>query len=182
MAIFAVDYRGYGLSSGRPSEEGLYKDVEATVRFFLSEYARTDRPTVYWGRSLGGTMAAYASQVAEPDGLVLEASFPDARSIAGTNPVLWFLSIFSSYRFPTVEWLEAVRSPILVMHGTHDRIIPFKLGRALFDEIENPRKRFLAIDRGDHNDIVPAAPGIYWEAAKGFIEEIASCGAGEQER
>jgi pimeloyl-ACP methyl ester carboxylesterase len=80
FTVHAIDYRGYGASTGRPTERGLYRDVDATLE---SISARLDRglPLVYWGRSLGTTMAAYAASRRRPAGLILEAGFPDARSL-----------------------------------------------------------------------------------------------------
>jgi len=68
-SVFAFDYRGYGLSTGRPTERGLYRDVDAAVK--QAWITDTSVPTIYWGRSLGATMAAYAATVRPPDGLIL---------------------------------------------------------------------------------------------------------------
>ena len=74
-AVRAFDYRGYGASTGRPSERGLYRDVDAAVEWAWRAGGRSV-PVVYWGRSLGTTMAAYAATRRSPDGLILEAGFP----------------------------------------------------------------------------------------------------------
>src|SRR5262245_5027891 len=101
-SALAVDYRGYGLSTGAPSERGLYRDVDAIVH-----QAWRDRdprvPIVYWGRSLGATMAAYAATVKAPDRIIFESGFPDVWSVVRSSPLLALLSPFSSYRFPTAE-------------------------------------------------------------------------------
>jgi fermentation-respiration switch protein FrsA (DUF1100 family) len=170
-AVRAFDYRGYGASAGRPSERGLYKDVDAAVEWASSASGR-HLPVVYWGRSLGTTMAAYAATRRSPDGLILEAGFPDARALLRASPPLALLGLFSSYRFPTAEWLNDVRSPILVMHGDDDHVIPFGAGRALFDTISGP-KQFVAIKGGDHNDTTPPDPAAYWSAVNAFIASLA---------
>src|SRR5262245_33795479 len=131
VSVFAVDYRGYGRSTGRPSERGLYRDVEAVVDDFGAR-KHANVPVIYWGRSLGVVMAAYAATLHAPDGLILEAGFPDARSIMRSSPVLAVIGLFSSYRFPCAAFLQRVRAPVLVMHGDHDRVIPIAQGRALF--------------------------------------------------
>jgi fermentation-respiration switch protein FrsA (DUF1100 family) len=169
-AVRAFDYRGYGASSGRPSERGLYRDVDAAVEWAWRA-ARRPIPVVYWGRSLGTTMAAYAARRRSPDGLILESGFPDARALLRRSPPLAFLSLFSSYRFPTAGWLEGSRSPVLVMHGDGDRVIPFGAGRALFDKISG-RKQFLVIKGGDHNDTAPPDPEAYWAAVNAFIASV----------
>jgi len=168
FAVVAFDYRGFGSSTGRPTEQGLYRDVEAIVeRFHALE--RRPLPRVYWGRSLGTSMAAYATTVARPDGVILESGFPDARSVARTSPVLALLAVFSSYRFPTAAFMRrsVPQSPALVMHGDSDSVIPIALGRALFAQINEP-KTFVTIRGGDHNDAVPPDPA-YWPQVDRFI-------------
>jgi fermentation-respiration switch protein FrsA (DUF1100 family) len=127
-------------------------------------------PTIYWGRSLGGVMAAFAASRRPPDGLVLEASFPDARSAVAGSP-LWVLTFLSSYRLSAAAWLESVRCPTLVLHGTADSVIGFPLGRRLFEAVKGP-KRFVAIEGGDHNDATPIAPDVYWGAVDAFVASL----------
>jgi fermentation-respiration switch protein FrsA (DUF1100 family) len=174
-SVLAVDYRGYGLSTGRPTERGLYRDVEAVL-----EHVKGDRdagvPLIYWGRSLGTTMAAYAATVAAPDGLILESGFPDARALVrSSSPPLAFLALFSTYRFPTADFANRVAAPIpvCVVHGDRDGVIPFALGRALFDRLSGP-KEFVAIPGGDHNDAVPPDPSRYWDAIERFVVRVNS--------
>src|SRR5207249_934320 len=115
-SVLAFDYRGYGTSTGHPSERGLYRDVDAIVKRFW-EGPRQDAPVVYWGRSLGATMAAYAATMRAPDGLILESAFPDVRTLVRISPPMALLSLFSTYRFPAAEFMQRVRAPVLVMHG-----------------------------------------------------------------
>jgi fermentation-respiration switch protein FrsA (DUF1100 family) len=173
-AVLAFDYRGYGLSSGRPTERGLYEDVDAIVRHFWSD-SRAALPVLYWGRSLGVAMAACAASVRKPDGLILEAGFPDARSLLRESPLLALLALFSSYRFPAAEFLGRLRSPVpvLVIHGDHDHVVPIAKGRALYDAIATPTKRFVTIHGGDHNDALPSDPRTYWGAVEQFVAGLA---------
>ena len=166
-SVLAFDYRGYGLSTGRPSERGLYRDVDAVLDHAWHD-ADSRTPIVYWGRSLGTAMAAYAASIRPPDAVILEAGFPDARALARSVPPLAFLALFSSYRFPTAEILRQVPSPTLVMHGDADTVVPFALGRALFDRLGGA-KEFVTIHGGDHNDVAPPDPRAYWGAVGAFI-------------
>jgi len=172
-SVLAVDYRGYGLSTGRPTERGLYRDVDAIVGS-VAGGGDPPRPIVYWGRSLGTTMAAYAATVRPPDGVILESGFPDARALVRSSPPLALLALFSTYRFPTAKLMEHVDVPVLVMHGDADTVIPFALGRVLFDRIPERKKQFFVVRGGDHNDVVPADEEAYWNAVDGFIGQIAS--------
>jgi fermentation-respiration switch protein FrsA (DUF1100 family) len=164
--VIAFDYRGYGLSTGRPSERGLYRDVDAIVAH-ASRARMPPRPLVFWGRSLGTAMAAYASTLVRPERLVLEAGFPDARSLVQSSP-LALLALFSSYRFPTAQHANNGGAPTLVLHGSADSVIPFRLGRALYERLSGA-KAFVEIAGGDHNDLRPAQEERYWHAIESFI-------------
>jgi uncharacterized protein len=178
-SVVAIDYRGYGTSTGRPSERGLYRDVEAVVDRFWSQAPR-DTPVVYWGRSLGGAMAAYAATIRPPDGLILESTFPDVRSLVRSSPLLAVLALLSSYRFPCAEFMEQVKRPALVIHGDRDSVIPFGQGRALFDRITGP-KRFFTIHGGDHNDLEPPDPADYWRVVGDFVASLSRRGEGPRD-
>jgi fermentation-respiration switch protein FrsA (DUF1100 family) len=82
--------------------------------------------------------------------------------------VLAFLSLFSTYRFDTIEHLRGVQAPVLVVHGDADRVVPFENGRALFESIGGP-KEFFTIEGGDHNDLNPRDAERYWETIDRFI-------------
>lgn len=169
--VFAIDYRGYGLSSGRPTEHGLYKDVDAAVAAAWPGDGN-GTPLVYWGRSLGGSMAAYAATVKPPDGVIVEAGFPSARAAVSGSPVLAVLSLFASYRFPAAEFLGRAGRPVLMLHGDRDSVIPFALGRDLFERIPEP-KTFVVIQGGDHNDATAPDPAAYWAAIDRFVAGLA---------
>lgn len=169
-AVLAFDYRGYGQSTGRPGERGLYRDADAVLEHVWRDHdPRT--PTVYWGRSLGTAVAAYAAGVRAPDGLILEAGFPDARTLVRSSPLLALLALFSTYRFPTIEFLRDVRAPVLVMHGDDDHVISFGLGRELFERIAGP-KQFVTVHGGDHNDVTPPDASAYWREVDAFISRL----------
>jgi fermentation-respiration switch protein FrsA (DUF1100 family) len=168
-AVFAIDYRGYGVSTGRPSERGLYRDVDAAVAHAWP--AVSDAPLVYWGRSLGGAMAGYAATVRRPDGVVIESGFPSARAVVRGSPLLAVLSVFATYRFPAVEFLNRAGTPVLVMHGDRDTVIPFHMGRELFDQVAAP-KEFVIIRGGDHNDAAAPDAAAYWSAVDRFIQQL----------
>lgn len=171
LAVTAFDYRGYGRSTGSPSEQGLYRDTDAMLGEFWKRAHQSRSPVIYWGRSLGGTMAAYAAAQRAPSGVVLESSFPSARALLRASPLMAILGTFSSYRFPTSVWLVKVDRPILVMHGDADSIVPFALGQQLFSTIRSP-KRFHRIAGGDHNDPAPKDPEPYWKAVMQFATDL----------
>jgi uncharacterized protein len=175
--VVAVDYRGYGLSTGSPTEKGLYRDVDATVAFVHAKLRRAELPLVLWGRSIGTSMAAYGASRASQatnvsvNGIVLEAGFPAARAIFEQNPVMLLLSSVATYRFATADWMTTVTVPALVIHGDRDSIIPYTLGQRLYEGLSGP-KRFVTIPGGDHNDPTPADPQLYWSAVAEFARSL----------
>lgn len=171
VSVFAIDYRGYGRSTGQPSEQGLYRDVDAALAWIDQGGLAAGAPVVFWGRSLGATMAAYAASRRAPDGVILEAGFYDMRALLAGAPPMWALSWLSSYRFPTAEWMRGVDRPSLVLHGDQDSVVPFRAGRRLFDAL-GPPKRFVTIEGGDHNDAEPAQPDVYWGAVDAFLDGL----------
>ena len=172
LRVLAIDYRGYGLSSGTPSEDGLYRDAEAAVRHAAASRGE-GRPLVYWGRSLGGVVAAAAARAVPPDGLILESAFPDKASVVRSSPILRVLNRLSSYRFATVEMLRGFRNPVLVLHARDDTIIPYALGREVYERL-SPPKQFVTIEDADHNDLFVSTREPYWRPIREFIAALSS--------
>jgi fermentation-respiration switch protein FrsA (DUF1100 family) len=171
--VLAIDYRGYGTSGGSPSEDGLYRDAEAAVRHAAESRGDAARPLLYWGRSLGGPVAAAAARVLPPDGLVLESTFPDKASVVRSMPLFRVLNLLSSYRFSTIDSLRGFDRPVLVVHAEGDSVIPFRLGRELYERLDAP-KSFVSLDEGDHNDLYEAAHETYWTPIRAFVSRMGS--------
>jgi uncharacterized protein len=167
--VLAVDYRGYGLSEGLPTERGLMMDAEAAVRHAAAQ--QSERPLIFWGRSLGGPVAAAATRVISPDALVLECTFPDKVSVVRWNPIFRLLNLFSSYRFDTVAPLRGFDKPVLVVHGDADTIIPYSLGKELYERLDAP-KRLVTLRGADHNDLFDARHEAYWTPLRAFIDTL----------
>jgi uncharacterized protein len=181
LNVLAFDYRGYGRSTGRPTEAGLYRDAEAMVLELRrlregdsglppegGSHTARRRPAVYWGRSLGGAIAAYATTQTPPDGLILESTFGEKGAVIRHHPVLRALNLFAAYRFETAAMLREYQEPTLVMHGDADMVVPHSAGRDLFDRLAGP-KRFVTLAGADHNDVQPRTPRAYWGAVDELI-------------
>jgi len=168
--VLAVDYRGYGTSDGRPSERGLYADAEAVARHAFAN-RQPGRPLLYWGRSLGGVIAAAAAREVPPDALILESTFADKACVLRGNPVMRALNVFASYRLDTVEHLRRFAGPILVVHAERDSVIPFRCGRELYERLGG-WKTFVTLQDGDHNDLYDVRNSGYWKPIHAFIEAL----------
>jgi uncharacterized protein len=175
LNVLAFDYRGYGRSTGSPTEKGLYRDADAVLAelaLLRQEADRGDvrRPIIYWGRSLGGPVAAYATTVTRPDGLILESTFAEKRAVLGRQVLLRTLNLLASFHFETARMLRDFKGPTLVMHGDSDSVVPYAAGRALFEQVHEP-KRFVTLRGADHNDLHPATSREYWEAVKDLVAQ-----------
>ena len=166
FAVFAHDYPGYGRSSGRPSEGGLY--VSARVaRTHLREQLRVPAArTLMYGRSLGGGPAVQMATEEVVAGLVLQSAFTSVYRVVTPGRVLPF-DLFENERK-----LPAVARPVLVMHGREDEVIPFSHGEALFAAAPAP-KRFLWVPGAGHNDLAEVAGPRYWQALREFADVCA---------
>jgi len=150
LSVLIIDYRGYGQSKGRPTENGLYLDAEAAWRYLTRTRGVEPGNIVIFGRSLGGSVAAWLAMRHEAGALIVESSFtsvPDlAREIYPWLPVRWL----SRLRHSTVEYVRHVQSPVLVIHSVDDEIIPFHHGEEILAAAPEPRS-FLEL-RGSHNE------------------------------
>jgi fermentation-respiration switch protein FrsA (DUF1100 family) len=163
--LVALSYRGYGGSSGRPSETGLMEDAQAAYAFARAHYP--PERIVVWGESLGSGLAvALAAQ--KPAGrLVLQSPFTSAADVAAA--MYWFVPVrwLMKDQFRSDLAIGKVTVPVLVLHGERDRIVPIALGERLYALINAP-KRFVRFPGAGHNDL-----GAYGaiEAAKQFLGE-----------
>lgn len=147
--VFVFDYRGYGRSQGRPSEEGTYRDAQAAYQWLRQKgFAGTN--IVAFGESLGGGVAAELAAREPVGGLVLQSTFTSIPDVGAELfpwlPVRWFGRI----RYDTRSKLPGLRVPVLVMHSPADELVGIHHGRANFAAANEP-KLFWEL-RGDHND------------------------------
>ena len=149
LNIFIFDYRGYGKSEGRPSEAGLYSDARAAWQYLTDTKGIKRENIIIFGRSLGGAVAAQLAAEVQPGFLILESTFSSAKEMA--NDVFPVISriVPLRFEFKTVEYIKQIDSPVLVVHSPDDEIIPYQLGKKVFQAAKNP-KSFLEL-HGDHN-------------------------------
>ena len=144
------DYRGYGRSEGKPSEDGTYRDAEAAWRYLADQLHIPPCRIVLFGESMGGAVAAWLAARQKPAALVIASGFtsvPDlGQQLYPWLPVRWLARI----RYDTREYLRSVSAPVLIAHSPEDDIVPFEHGRALY-AAANPPRQFLEI-AGGHND------------------------------
>lgn len=171
VSVFVFDYRGYGKSQGEPSEEGIYRDAEAAYAFLTEERGVPARRLVLLGRSLGSAPAAHLARRLPHAGLVLVSPLPSARRMArrmfGGLPV----DLLVRARFPVRDWVAQRRTPLLVIHGERDDIIPIEFGREVFEAAAEP-KEFLELAGAGHNDILMVGGDAYLDGLVDFARAV----------
>jgi uncharacterized protein len=162
--LVALSYRGYGGSSGRPTETGLVEDAAAAYAFAVARYPA--ERIVLWGESLGSALALALAAEKPVGSLVLEAPFTSAADVGARQ--YWFVPVrlFMKDQFRSDLRASKVMAPVLVVHGDNDAVVPITLGERLYGLIQAP-KRFVRVAGGGHNDLGARAVA----AAKRFISE-----------
>lgn len=151
VGVLLFDYRGYGGSAGRPTEEGLAADARA-AQSWLAEQAEVDPARIaYYGESLGAAVALGLAGERPPAALILRSPFTSLADTAAVHypwlPVRQLL--IDSY--PSLERIPALRAPLLVIAGDRDDVVPESLSRRLFDAAPQP-KEYLLVPGAGHND------------------------------
>ena len=161
-AVLGYDYRGYGLSGGKASEQNACADIRAAYRFLTETQKISPERIIVHGYSVGGGPSVELASHHKVGGLVLESAFTSALRVVTRIPV------FPVDRFRNLEKLPKVTAPILVIHGTSDKIVPYRHGEALFEAAPSPKK-FLRVEGAGHYDLREEAGERYWEAWRTFI-------------
>lgn len=165
-SVFVFDYRGYGKSEGRPNERGVLADARA-ARDWLAQRERIEPDEiVLLGRSLGGAVAV---DLAAKDGakmLILQSTFTSIPDVAALHypllPVRWILRT----KLDSLSKIDSYKGPVFSSHGDADRIVPYELGKRLYDAAPG-EKEFMTLEGLDHND---PQPNAYYEVLGNFLE------------
>lgn len=166
FGVLAWDYRGYGLSTGGPtSSASTLRDVEAVYVHAVGTLGIPASRLIVHGRSVGSGPAMHLAAHAPVAGLILESAFTSAFRVVTRWPILPF------DRFQNLRLIEKVEAPVLVIHGTSDRIVPVSHGRQIYAHARGP-KQALWVDRAGHNDLLWVAGESYWEALRRFRESL----------
>lgn len=165
-AVLILDYRGYGESEGTPTEVGLYRDADAAWEF-LSAHADVDsaRITVY-GRSLGAAVALHLADTRPVRAVVLESPFSSAAEMAREHYRL-LPSFIIRLSLDNVARASRLRVPLLVLHGTDDRIAPLRMGRAV--AAAGRARELVLIEGAGHNDTYDLGGARYREKLHAFL-------------
>lgn len=167
LSVLIIDYRGYGRSSGRPDEPGTYRDAEAAWNHLVKARGIDPGRIVIYGESLGGAIATWLASRVACGALFITAGFTSVADMGRHYypylPVRWLVRI----HYPSIDHIAGARCPILVMHSPTDEIVPFDMGRRLFEAAPLPRE-FLELT-GGHNDGFMLSSGRVADSANRFL-------------
>ncbi|MEA3546234.1 MAG: alpha/beta hydrolase [Thermodesulfobacteriota bacterium] len=170
FSTLIFDYRGYGRSQGKPSEQGMYKDAEIAWQHLTQERGVPPPQIILFGRSLGAAVTAHLATIHTPAALILESCFTSVPDIAADLYPFLPVRLLSRLDYNAIKKLENVPCPVLIAHSPNDEIIPYKHGRALYAAAKEP-KRFLEL-RGGHNDGFLVTGKVYRDGLDSFLSEI----------
>ncbi len=175
LNCFVFDYRGYGDSQGKPSEEGTYMDAAAAYKWLTEEKKIAADDIIIFGRSLGGSIAAQLASKVRAGALVIESAFTSyvdmGRKFYPYMPVRWF----ARFGYKTIDYIRSVHCPVMIIHSRNDELVPFEFGLELYEAANEP-KEFVEIF-GSHNDAFLVSGEIYrktWTKWLKFLKEFKS--------
>ena len=164
---FIFDYRGYGRSQGRPTEQGTYRDARAALEYLRARPDVEGDRIVYFGRSLGSAIAVELASSQPPLAMVLVSPFASVGDMARLTipflPVQWLVRD----RYDSLASIGRVERPLLIIHGDRDDTVPVTQGRKLFEAANSPKQFRLLVGAG-HNDTYYRGGTAYWDAISEF--------------
>jgi fermentation-respiration switch protein FrsA (DUF1100 family) len=153
LDVLIIDYRGYGQSTGHPSEQGSYRDARAAWDYLMEVRHKKPAEVVVFGRSLGGAVGAWLAaglQAHEqPAAVIIESTFSSGADMARRLYPVYPARLLTRLKYPVIEFAARLQCPVLVVHSRDDEIIPFSMGEAIYAAAPQP-KEFIEL-RGDHN-------------------------------
>lgn len=172
-SVLVVDYRGYGESDGRfPSESSIYEDAEAALDALLDGWKVRPGDLYLYGHSLGAAVAIdLASKHPELGGLIVESAFTSIYDMAKLEPKygIFPVELLLNQRFESIKKVAHLELPVLYIHGTADRVVPYSMGMALYQR-SGGVKRFVAVPGGGHDDNAAVAPVALASAIRELIQ------------
>jgi len=165
--VFIVDYRGYGRSDGKPSENGLYLDARAAWNHLVRERSVSPDRIVLFGKSLGGAVAIDLATEVVPAGLIVQSSFTSVPDMAARHFPFVPKALIRT-RMDSLSKIGGIKVPKLFIHSSADEVVPFEQGRRLYEAASEP-KRFHTVDGAGHNETWVVGGLAYNAAIREFV-------------
>jgi fermentation-respiration switch protein FrsA (DUF1100 family) len=169
LSVLIFDYRGYGKSEGKPSENGTYLDAEAAWDYLVNVKGKSPKEIIIFGRSLGGAVAAEIALRKNPAALIIESCFTSVPELGKTFYPWLPVKLISKFKYSTIDKIGSINCPKLIIHSPEDEIISFRHGKALYENALQP-KEFLKI-KGGHNEGFLISGKTYNDGLKIFLDK-----------
>jgi len=170
-----IDYRGYGQSTGKTTEQGTYLDAQAAWGYLADERGIPADRIIVFGRSLGGAIGAWLGAKRTPAAVIIESSFTSGVDMARRLYPFLPVRLITRLRYPVAEYASRLECPVLVVHSRNDEIIPSEMGQSIYAVVKQ-RKSFLEL-RGDHNNGIFISRHDYIAGLDGFIDSVLGPGS-----
>jgi len=170
VSVLLVGYRGYGRSEGEPSEDGIYADAKAALRYATQELEFEPKDVFVLGRSLGSAVAINLAQDSEVGGLILAGAFTSAHDVMTEAGMGWLRLFVNRRPFDQTTKLDRMDAPALFIHGEQDRQIPLQLAEELYQSYPSPFKSMVTVSDAGHNDLFLRHRDKLWIRIAAFIE------------
>jgi len=170
FSVLFFDYRGFGKSTGRPSYRGVISDGITAARFH-DTIRPQEIPSILYGFSLGGAVAAQVIRRHPFDALILQSTFTSLPQITRVLFPRLPLHLFAGRLFDTISVVRKLEVPLLLLHGTHDEVAPCWMAHEIHDACPSPR-RIYCVDGGLHKDIFERDPDALIRAVSQFIADL----------
>lgn len=168
LNVFIIDYSGYGKSTGRPTEQGMYREAEAAYKFLTEHKKIQPASIIVYGESLGGAPAVDLAAKHDVGRLILDSTFSSARDMA--KHIYPFVpGILVRTKLDSESKIGQVKAPKLFFHSRTDRTVPFALAQKLYRAAGEPKK-FVEI-QGGHNDGYVHSQSIFFEEIRNFVQD-----------
>lgn len=148
--VFVPDYRGYGKSRGKRSQENLYSDALLCYNYLIKSH--TEKDICIYGRSLGTAMASWLAGRTQSGGVILETPFNNLLDVAAYHTKIIPVRFLLKYGFRNELHLKHSNSPILIAHGTKDIVVPYRCGFSLYKTAKS-KVEMVTIPGGHHSDL-----------------------------
>lgn len=170
LSVLAVDYRGYGQSTGRISEQGSYADARAAYQYLRNDYGFDAGQIIFFGRSLGSAVAIELATHERPRALIAESAYTSITDIGARHYRFLPVRLLARIHYNSLPRVAAIDCPKLFIHSVDDEIAPFDLAQRLFEGAAEP-KIFLEIS-GDHNSGFVTSGVAYIEGLRRFLAAV----------
>lgn len=168
FSILIFDYRGYGKSSGEPSEAGTYQDAEAAWNYLVETRRVAPSSIVLYGESLGGAVAAWLAARVKPRALIITSTFTSLPDLGATLYPLFPVRLLTRYEYNAKKYLQAATCPVLIVHSREDEIVPFEHGEQLYAAAHEP-KQLMEI-HGGHNTSLILSHDLWMKGVGAFLD------------